>query len=240
MFLTLAGRWGAFRFAGWLWLSGGALLVVIQLAYIFAFRYAPAAQVDLINYLWPSMLILLAGQFRSRYTGLLVVLAGAGGIYVALDPTHLQMGYLGGYLAALTSASGWTGYVLLVRRYDPPPEWMCLSLGLGTPVYWILHCYSGDVTTSLVLHDWMLCALYGGGVYVVAYLSWGYAMRYGSPAEAGALSYLIPLLSIFALIGGGYAEFTPRLIWATALIVVAATIPLFEARLRWFKAPLAS
>ncbi len=235
IFLAATRRWRSLVISKKQLFSVASLLIVNQVCYVFAFREAPAAQVDLINYLWPSMLILLTGRFSGRYTGYLVVISGASGIFVALEPATLEWKYLMGYLAAFVAALSWTRYSMLVKELKLPPEFVCLNIGLGAPLYWIAHFFLDETMVPVANSEALLLLLYGGGVYVVAYLSWGYALRFGSIGEAGALSYLIPPLSIMALTLFGYAEFTPRLSWATALVLVASVLPLLSRRVyNWY------
>ncbi len=231
IYLTVTGRWKCLAASKELLLPAGSLLIVNQVCYVLAFRGAPAAQVDLIMYLWPSMLVLLTGRFAGRYTSYLIVASGAGGIFLALEPAALEWGYLMGYLAAFIAALSWTRYSILVRKHKLPPEFLCINIGLGAPLYWALHFFMGEPSVSIANQEILLLLLYGGGLYVVAYLSWGYAVSFGSVAEASALAYLTPLLSIIALSIFGYAEFTTRLSWATALVLLAAAIPLIAAKL---------
>ena len=49
---------------------------------------------------------------------------------------------------------------------------------------------------------------------------------------------LIPLFSILALAAFGYADLTPRLLWATIFILVAAVIPVVMSKLAKQAVPL--
>jgi drug/metabolite transporter (DMT)-like permease len=231
IFLAVTGRWRFLTSSTELLLPACSLIILNQVFYVLAFRGAPAAQVDLINYLWPSMLVLLTGKFTGRYTGYLVVASGAGGVLIALEPAAMEWGYLMGYLAAFGSALTWTRYTMLVSEHQLPPEFLCITIGLGAPLYWALHFLLGEPAVLITSQEAILLLLYGGGIYVVAYLSWGYAVKFGSVGETSALCYLIPLLSIIGLAIFGYAEFTPRLSWATVMVLAAAAIPMFADKL---------
>lgn len=228
VFLFLSDRWSLVTSCIKPLCSLGVLIILNQACYVFAFRLAPAAQVDLINYLWPSMLVLFMGNFQRAYTKYVVVALGAGGIFLALEPGALSLTYLTGYLAAFVAALSWTIYSFVVKNYSLPTESACINLGLGAPVFWCLHFFSNESFVSLTGAEVFLLLLYGGGVYVVAYLCWGYAVKYGSIGESSALSYMIPLLSVGLLVMCGYAELTPRISWATTLILLAALTPVLE------------
>lgn len=225
IFLTATGRWGLLGSCRRFILPAGSLLIINQMSYVLAFRWAPAAQVDLIYYLWPSALILLTSRFSGPYTTYLVVGSGAGGIFLAFGPGVVEQGHLLGYLAAVTSALSWIVYSLIVRKHRLALDFLCINLGLGAPVYWALHFLVGEPSIVINMHEGAILCLYGGGVFTVSYLCWGHAVTSGSVSEASAVSYLIPLLSITGLAIFGYAEFTPRLAMATVLVLLAAAIP---------------
>ena len=232
IYLTISGRWGLLKSYRKFILPTGALLIINQIGYVLAFKCAPAAQVDLLYYLWPSVLILLTSRFSGRYTTYLVIGCGAGGILLAFGSGSLEKGHLLGYLAAVTSALSWVLYSIMIRKHKLPNEISCINLALGAPIYWALHYLLGEQTVAISLTESATIFLYGGGVYTIAYLLWGQAVSKGSVSEAGAMSYLIPLLSITGLAIFGYIEFSPRLAVAIILVLLAATIPVIASWLQ--------
>ena len=232
IYLTITGRWRFIASSRKLLFPAVSLVVINQMCYVLAFRNAPAVQVDLINFLWPSMLVLLTAKFTGRYTSYLVVASGATGVFLALDPSSMNLNYLGGYVTAFMAALSWTGYSLFVRKHKLPNEFLCLNVGLGAPIYWVLHLLLREPSVSITIQEIGLLLLCGGGFYIVANLCWGYALKFGSVREASALSYLIPLLSIVALVIFGYTEFTVRIFCATILVVIAAVIPMLTDMLK--------
>jgi len=229
IFLTAANRWKHLMPYRKFMLPAGLLLIINQIGYVLAFRWAPAAQVDLVYYLWPSMLILLTSSFSGSYTTYLVIASGAGGIFLAFGPGVLEQGGLMGYIVAIISSLSWVAYSLMMRKHKLPYDFLCINLGIGAPVYWALHFFLGEPTFAVTGLEMGLLFLYGGGVFTVSYLLWGRAVTLGSVSEASALSYLIPLLSVSGLCIFGYAQFTFRIAMATVLVLLAAATPMLVA-----------
>ncbi len=230
-FLTATKRWKLLMPHQRFILPTSSLIIITQLGYVLAFRWAPAAQVDLLYYLWPSALILLTSSFSSPHTTYLVVASGAGGIFLAFGPGLTEQGHLFGYIATITSALSWIVYSLIVRKHKLPLDLLCINLGLGAPVYWTLHFLMEEPSIAITLHEGALLFLYGGGVCTTSYLCWGHAVTFGSVSEASALSYLIPVLSMSGLASFGYIEFTPHIAMATVLVLIAAAIPMISSRI---------
>jgi drug/metabolite transporter (DMT)-like permease len=96
--------------------------------YFIAFRHAPAIEVNLINYLWPLLIVVFAAFLpgvRLRPGQLIGTLLGLGGVIImlvqgralAIDPAHLP-----GYAAAFAAALIWSGYSVLNRRHAGVPS----------------------------------------------------------------------------------------------------------------------
>jgi len=201
--------------------------------YFSAFQRAPAVEVNLINYLWPLLIVMLSPLFLPGYRlgvghiiGALMGVAGAfliiGGGRLGLDPA-----YLGGYLLAAGAALVWAVYSLLTKRLPPFSSEavgvFCLASGLLS-----LAIYAaGGVAfplSALIAGDWIALLIAGIGPMGLAFFAWDAALKRGDPRIIGALSYLTPLLSTLnlALINGSRLSSTTAL--AMALIVGGAVL----------------
>ena len=92
--------------------------------YISAFKYAPSADVELINAFWPIMIILFSSLLpREQLTVRHIIggLMGLTGIYILIVPkagfAHFNPHYLIGYLLALSTATVWSIYTLYQSKY---------------------------------------------------------------------------------------------------------------------------
>lgn len=199
-------------------------------ALFLAFRLAPAVEANLLNYLWPTFLVILSPVFlpgtrlrTGHVVGTALGLVGAA-LVVTQGTLSLEAAHLPGYLLAALAALIWASYSLLTKRVPPFPD---AAIGLFCAV-------SGAV--ALALHallepayrprlaevPWLL--LLGLGPMGLAFFSWNYAMTRGDPRTIGALSYLTPLLSTLLLVALGGGTLTAATAVAGALIVGGAVV----------------
>lgn len=202
--------------------------------YFRAFTLAPAIEVNLVNYLWPLLIVLLAPlvlpQFRLRWnhiSGAMVGLCGAG-LIASGGQVRLQEQYLPGYLAALGAALTWALYSLLTRRLPRFPTesvaLFCLISGLlALSLHFSLEAPSGVIRT-LAPQDWLMMLLVGAGPMGAAFYFWDAALKAGDPRRIGSLAYLTPLLSTLNLILFAGQALTWVSTLAMALIIAGALL----------------
>lgn len=204
------------------------LLFATQVCYIYAFRSAPPGQVDLINYLWPMLLVvsqslLLQDPIRGKQVGGLVL--GFVGPVIVVGGEVLRSGYnpsyLGGYACALASALCWTGYCCLVRQMGGGPTRVARTThhiviaGLLSVI--LQSCIAG--WHRMTLFQWAILIALSLAVFGLSYPLWHRGLRYGYYPVVGGMAYAIPLLSIATLIIGGQAELTWTLLIAPFFVV---------------------
>ena len=167
--------------------------------FFLALRHAPAVEVNLLQYLWPLLIVVLSPLYLPGHrlgahhlAGACLGLAGAAlvisGGRLSLDPGHLT-----GYLLAL-------GLYGLERLAAP-----------GAPL-------------ALASRDWLFLALLGLGPMGLAFYTWDAAMKRGDPRVIGALAYLTPLLSTLLLVLAGGRRLAPLSACAMGLIVAGAVL----------------
>ena len=193
-------------------------------------RLAPPVEANLVNYLWPLLIVVLsplviAGtSLRPRHIA--GALMGFGG--AALLVTGGRLGFstegIAGYLFALAAAFIWSTYSLLTKRLGDFPTsavaTFCLVSGLLS-----LACHAlfepGYVPTAAEL-PWLL--LIGFGPMGAAFYLWDRAMKGGDPRVIGTLAYLAPLLSTFLIAASGEGRVGWPSLAALALIVGGAVV----------------
>jgi drug/metabolite transporter (DMT)-like permease len=233
---TLSGLIGGLRPSAWK-VSPKVLLIGVggifgyHYFYFLAFRLAPAVETNLINYLWPLLIVLLSPLFlpetRLRPHHLLGGLMGLSGALLILSggKLHLEAAYLQGYLLAAGAALIWAGYTLLTKRLQPFPNAavgaFCLLSGLLALSAYFIETGSFNFPTPKPA-DWPMIVLIGLGPMGLAFFAWDAAVKLGDPRLIGALSYLTPLTStaILVLLGGRSLGWTSLL--ALLLIVGGA------------------
>ena len=196
-----------------------------------ALRHAPAVEANLVNYLWPLFMVVLAPVLlpdaRWRPVHLLAAVVGfAGAVLAILGGRDLSGGFAWGYLAALGTALVWDSYSLLTRRVAHFPTAAIGLFGLISGLL-ALGCHWWlEPAATLVLRDWLLIAATGIGPLGVAFFLWDAALKRGDPSTIGILSYLTPLASTLLLVTTTDRPLTGWVAAAAALIVGAAALAL--------------
>jgi drug/metabolite transporter (DMT)-like permease len=199
-----------------------------------AFRVAPAVEVNLINYLWPLLIVLLSPLFlKSSRLGARHVVGAALGlsgaiIIVSGGKLGLDAAYLPGYLLAAAAALAWACYSLLTKRLPAFPTGavggFCLLSGLLSLGLYFLVTPSPAAALYISPRDWLFLALLGLGPMGGAFYAWDAAIKRGDPRVIGALSYLTPLLSTLNLALFGGKRLSVVAVAAMALIVAGAAV----------------
>lgn len=202
--------------------------------YFRAFALAPAVEANLINYLWPLLIVTLSPLLLpgtrlgvSHVLGALLGLAGAA-LIVTGGQLTLQMASLPGYLFALCAAVTWAVYSLLTRRLPPfPTDAVAAFCALGSLLSFALYASTGGtfaVLRELSALEWGLLALIGMGPMGAAFFFWDAALKRGDPRRIGSLAYLTPLLSTANLALFSGQPFRWLHLAALLLIVTGAVI----------------
>nr|WP_315496757.1 DMT family transporter [uncultured Rhodoferax sp.] len=170
-----------------------------------ALRHAPPVQANLVNYLWPLGIVLMAPLFLPgmRLHGLHIAaafLGFAGAALAMVGGRDLQGGFAWGYIPALGSAFIWASYSLLTRRVPAFPSAAIGLFGLVSGLLSLLCHALLETPVDLSAHDWALLAAMGLGPLGGAFYLWDAALKRGDARQIGVLSFLTPLLSTLALL----------------------------------------
>jgi len=223
-------RLGAWRVPGRALALGVYGLFGFHFLLFVALRLAPPVEANLVNYLWPLLIVVLAPvmlpgvRLRARH----VVAAALGFGGAALLVTGGQLGfsaeYALGYLAALGSALVWSTYSLGTKRFAALPT---ATIGLSCAVSGALALACHALFEPRYVPQWAevawLVAL-GLGPMGAAFFLWDYALKRGDPRAIGSLAYLTPLLSTLVLVAAGEGSLGPPALVAMALIVGGAVL----------------
>jgi len=232
--LLLGAAWGArglsLRLRPAVLLLGVYGLFAYHLCLFLALRLAPPVEANLLNYLWPLLIVVLAPVFvpgtalRPRHVaGALLGFAGA-----ALLVTGGRMAFssagAAGYLLAFAAAVIWSTYSLLTRRIGSFPTSAIATFCLVSGVL-ALGCHAALEPRYLPrASELPFLLLLGLGPMGAAFYLWDRALKGGDPRVVGTLAYLTPLLStlLVATFGGG--RLGPTSLAAMALIVGGAVV----------------
>jgi drug/metabolite transporter (DMT)-like permease len=170
-----------------------------------ALQQAPPVEANLVNYLWPLLIVILAPVILRGvvlrplhvvaallgFAGAAIVILGARGAAVAKASPHAPWGFA----AAAGAAFIWATYSLGTKRV---PHFPTAAIGL----FWLLSgalalaCHfllEPRVTPSA--RDLGLLAICGLGPLGAAFFLWDRALKLGDPRQIGILSYATPLAS---------------------------------------------
>jgi drug/metabolite transporter (DMT)-like permease len=186
-------------------------------------------EANLVNYLWPLGIVVLAPLLlpglRLKPAHLGAALLGFAGAAVAiLGGRELTGGWSWGYLPALGSALIWSTYSLGTRRVRAFPTAAIGLFGLVSGLL-SLACHALlETRVELQGRDWLLIAVMGLGPLGAAFFLWDKALKRGDPRQIGILSYITPLASTTLLIAVSGRAFSWSIALAAALIIGAAML----------------
>ena len=210
-----------------------------------ALRFAPAVEANLVNYLWPLGIVLMAPLFlpgvKLTATHFIAACVGFMGAAVAILGDSFfaaklvgvaSKGYFWGntigYVLAAVAAFIWARYSLMGKR---------LSLqgrGFPTAAIGLFGLVSGALSllchavlespTSLSLRDWLLMVVMGLGPLGAAFFLWDAALKNGDARKIGILSYITPLASTVLLLVVTGRPLSWGIGLATVLILGAAVL----------------
>ncbi len=201
-----------------------------------AFRLSPPVEANLISYLWPLMIVLLAPLFlkgvRLRILHITGGMIGFAGAVIAISggSVAFDLAFLKGYGFAMGSAVAWSTFTLLSKRLQPFETGnitiACFVSGLFSLGY---HFLFEETVLPQVVNIISIVYL-GIGPMGLAFYLWNYGLKAGDPRVMGALAYFTPLLStlLLGLTGGG--ELTMFTFVAVLLIICGAVIGAWQQR----------
>ncbi|MGX5735077.1 aromatic amino acid exporter YddG [Bosea thiooxidans] len=203
--------------------------------YYAAVKTAPAAEANLIHYLWPLLIVLFAallpgGRLKPRHlVGALIGLAATA--LLVSGGLGSGSGLALGHVLAILGAFVWASYSVVSRRFsNVPSESIGLTvLGCAVPAL-VLHLVFETTLWSLTATEWAGVLGLGLGSMGLAFAVWDIGMKRGDVALLGVASYAAPVLSTLTLVAVGYAQPSWLLAAACALIVVGAVVASWGGR----------
>ncbi len=204
-------------------------------------RLAPAVEVNLVNYLWPLLIVVLTPLYLAGHPLRLVhVLAaglGFGGAALAIlggrevvvaSTSAVATTSALGYLLALGSAFIWANYSLQTKRAELAGNgFPTAAIGLFGAVSGLLSllCHATlESSVALAGQDWMLLVAMGLGPLGAAFFLWDKALKLGDVRQIGILSYLTPLASTILLMLATQRALSSTIAIAAAMIIGAAML----------------
>ena len=194
-----------------------------------ALRHAPPVEANLVNYLWPLFIVVLAPVVLPgvalRVPHVVAALLGFGGAAIAIVGGRELSGTLAwGYIPAAAAAFIWATYSLMTKRVTAFPTTAIGLFGLVSGALSLLCHVLLEPSVTLQVRDWGLLAVLGLGPLGGAFYLWDKALKLGDARHIGILSYITPLASTALLIVVSGRSFSWSIGLATAMIISAAVM----------------
>lgn len=175
-----------------------------------ALRNAPAVEANLINYLWPLGMVVMAPLFLKDVSlhvrHVVAALIGFAGAAIAIlgrasaTGGAVSGGFHIGYVIALASAFVWASYSLMTRRLPSFPTAAVGGFAAASGLLSLLCHALLEPSIALTQHDILLIAVLGLGPLGGAFFLWDAAIKVGDTRRIGLLAFATPILSTVMLL----------------------------------------
>jgi len=223
--VVLWRRQGArLRQPGVAWAHGVGGLFGYHALYFAALAWAPPVEANLLNYLWPLLIVLLAAPLLGMplgarrllgvgcgFAGCLLVAGGGAGFASASA--------LPGFACAIGAAFVWALYSVTSRRMAAVPTEAVAGFCLGSAALAGLAHLAFETSVMPDARQWLALLLLGAGPVGAAFFLWDVGMKRGDPRLLGVLAYAVPVASTLLLVLAGEGAAGWRVGAALVLVV---------------------
>ncbi|MGH1375678.1 MAG: DMT family transporter [Alphaproteobacteria bacterium] len=197
--------------------------------YYFAFKNAPIEEANIINYLWPTFILLFSALLPEHtlkphtIIGALICFIGVCVLRIGTDFSFSDRTIELGHILALLAALTWGGYSVLVRflKHNASNA-VPVAFLYNAVIFMVLHLCFEDAW--IISQTPLIAALALGIIFGAGYFSWNIAMSYGDIQLLSVLSYFTPISSTFLLVTFGYPVMTSNLMLSVCIIVIGTFI----------------
>ncbi|NEX92847.1 DMT family transporter [Caulobacter sp. 17J65-9] len=212
------------------WALGVGGLFGYHFLYFTALKSAPPVAANLLNYLWPLLIVLLSGllpgeKLKAHHVaGAALGFAGAAAVVVGAGAS-LSGGAVPGYLAALGAAFTWAVYSVLSRRMTMVPTDAVAGFCLGTAALSLVcHLIFEQTVWPQGAGQWLAVVAMGLFPVGAAFFVWDHGVKRGDIQVLGAAAYATPLLSTLLLLLAGKGRATPAVAFACVAVTAGAVL----------------
>jgi drug/metabolite transporter (DMT)-like permease len=224
----LRGGFGVLRQPVLVWAHGVLGLFGYHALYFAALAWAPAAEANLINYLWPLLIVVLAAPvlgLRLTWKHALGAAMAALGCLLLMGPgVALKREALLGYGFAAGAALTWALYSVLSRRLSAvPTEALAGFCTASALLAWAASALFETFVMPSAL-AWLGLLVMGVGPLGGAFFLWDIGMKQGDPRLLGTLAFATPVVSTLLLCLGGFTPLSLTLLAAAGLVTAGGFI----------------
>ena len=227
------------------WALGVGGLFGFHFLYFLSLRSAPPIEANLINYLWPLLIVLFSALLpgeRLRWWHVAGALAGfAGAALLVTDGGRVAFRgeFALGYGAALASSLVWSSYSVLNRRFSAvPTDAVGGFCAVTAMLALVAHLAFEKTVWPDGATEWLAVLALGLAPVGSAFFFWDHGVKRGDIRALGAFAYAAPLLSTLLLIAVGLAPPTWVVLIACLLITGGAVLAARDLLRRGHRRPL--
>ena len=206
------------------WLStAGSYTILIFIA----FRTVAIFEANILNYLWPVLLIIFAATLnKERVTALQIFggflgFAGAVTVFLPSNGAPAFADFHWGHGLSLFSATIWALYSACAKRVQYPVGFLGPIFLVFSLIVSALH-FMFEQTVMPDHFEWVIIVLLG--FFRVSYALWDYGMKHGDVILLASVSYFLPLVSSALLAVLGFGPHKPFIAVGAVMIIVSCLI----------------
>ena len=198
--------------------------------YFVAIKNAPAVEANLLNYLWPLLIVVFSAFLPNEklkwyhILGTLLALIGAFLLVIKGGKLDFQEEYIKGYISALIAALIWSSYSVISKTLKHIPTFAVTGFCFLTAIFALIAHLILEQTVVPSFTQFFAAVMLGLGPVGGAFYLWDFAVKNGDIKVLGSLSYLAPLLSTLILVFVGISNLTTSVVVACILIVLGSII----------------
>jgi drug/metabolite transporter (DMT)-like permease len=198
--------------------------------YFVAIKNAPAVEANLLNYLWPLLIVVFSAFLpneRLRWfhiLGTLLALCGAFLLVSKGSSLDFEEEFTKGYTSAIVAALIWSSYSVISKTLKHIPTYAVAGFCLLTAILSLIAHLALEETVIPSYSQLFASIMLGLGPVGGAFYLWDYAVKNGDIKILGSLAYLAPLLSTLILVFIGISDLTVSVILACIFIILGSIV----------------
>lgn len=198
--------------------------------YFVAIKNAPAVEANLLNYLWPLLIVVFSAFLpneRLRWfhiLGTLLALCGAFLLVSKGSSLDFEEEFAKGYTSAIVAALIWSSYSVISKTLKHIPTYAVAGFCLLTAILSLMAHLALEETVIPSYSQLFASIMLGLGPVGGAFYLWDYAVKNGDIKILGSLAYLAPLLSTLILVFIGISDLTVSVILACIFIILGSIV----------------
>lgn len=212
-----------------IWVLFFASVVAYRGFYLTGLKLAPIVEANLLNYLWPLLIVLLPAfidkKSLSKYVVTGAVCCFAGVVCIAISKKISNLSFEPGHFLAIAAAITWAVYSIYTKRHPGASldmigimHFIAAILFYSLHVTFEKHLSFADIPTIEIIY-----VAYLGAAAFAGYILWDKAMTHGDREKIAVAAYYTPLLSTLWLILLGNVAMSP-LIWLAACLILGGSL----------------